>query len=91
VGYFYNFQKIAQSKQSPIGRKFAQSGHPGLRHSAGAALELTSSEPALTDFGIEFPAKTLSKRDKINGFPQQVKLQILQSEKQWSTSWLHRG
>jgi hypothetical protein len=28
MGYFCNFQKTAQSKQSPIGRKFAQSGHP---------------------------------------------------------------
>jgi hypothetical protein len=26
--YFCNFQTTAQSKQSPIGRKFAQSGHP---------------------------------------------------------------
>jgi hypothetical protein len=28
VGYLCNFQKIAQSEQSPIGRNFAQSGHP---------------------------------------------------------------
>jgi hypothetical protein len=28
VGCFGNFQKTAQSKQSPKGRKFAQSGHP---------------------------------------------------------------
>jgi hypothetical protein len=26
--YYCNFQKTAQSKHSPIGRKFAQSGHP---------------------------------------------------------------
>jgi hypothetical protein len=29
VGYFCNFQKTAQCKHSPIGRKFAQSGHHG--------------------------------------------------------------
>jgi hypothetical protein len=30
MGYFLKFfQKIAQSKYSPIGPKFAQSGHPG--------------------------------------------------------------
>jgi hypothetical protein len=28
VGYFYNFRENAQRKQSLIGRKFAQSGHP---------------------------------------------------------------
>jgi hypothetical protein len=28
MGYFCDFQKNAQSKQSPIERKFAQSGHP---------------------------------------------------------------
>jgi hypothetical protein len=27
VDYFCNFQKTAQSKHSPIGRKFSQSGH----------------------------------------------------------------
>jgi hypothetical protein len=29
-GYFCNFQKIAQVKQSPNRRNFAQSGHPDL-------------------------------------------------------------
>jgi hypothetical protein len=29
VVYFFNFQKTAQSKQSPNGRKLAQSGHTG--------------------------------------------------------------
>jgi hypothetical protein len=29
VVYFSNFHATAQSKQSPIGRKFARSGHPG--------------------------------------------------------------
>jgi hypothetical protein len=28
-GNFRNYRKTAQSKQSPIGLKFAQSGHPG--------------------------------------------------------------
>jgi hypothetical protein len=28
VGYFRTFQKTTQSKQSPKGRKLAQSGHP---------------------------------------------------------------
>jgi hypothetical protein len=28
VGYFCHFSKTAQIKQSPIGRKLAQSGHP---------------------------------------------------------------
>jgi hypothetical protein len=28
VGHFCNIQETAQSKQSPIGLKFAQSGHP---------------------------------------------------------------
>jgi hypothetical protein len=28
MGYFCNFQNTTQSKQSPKGRKFAQSGHP---------------------------------------------------------------
>jgi hypothetical protein len=30
----FNFQKPAQSKQSPIGRKIAQSGHPGRGRNA---------------------------------------------------------
>jgi hypothetical protein len=30
MGYFCNFWKTAQSKLSPIGRNFAQCGHPGL-------------------------------------------------------------
>jgi hypothetical protein len=43
VAYFFIFKKYAQGKQSPNGRKFAQSGHPdrqlqmlckGLRQSA---------------------------------------------------------
>jgi hypothetical protein len=29
LDYFCDFRKIVQCKQSPIGRKFAQSGHPG--------------------------------------------------------------
>jgi hypothetical protein len=29
LGYFCNFRKTAQSQQSPVGRKSAQSGHPG--------------------------------------------------------------
>jgi hypothetical protein len=29
MGHFSNFLVITQSKQSPIGRKFAQPGHPG--------------------------------------------------------------
>jgi hypothetical protein len=32
LGFFCNFLKTGQSKQSPIGRKFAQSGHPGIRY-----------------------------------------------------------
>jgi hypothetical protein len=28
LGYFGNFQEIAQRKQSPNGRKFGHSGHP---------------------------------------------------------------
>jgi hypothetical protein len=32
--YFCNFQKAAVSKQSSTGRKFAQSGHPGLADDA---------------------------------------------------------
>jgi hypothetical protein len=28
LGYFFNFRKTVQSKQSPVGWKFAQSGHP---------------------------------------------------------------
>jgi hypothetical protein len=32
VGYFCNFLVTAQSKQSSIGRKCAQSGHPDLRY-----------------------------------------------------------
>jgi hypothetical protein len=31
VGYFGHFQKTAQSKQSPNGRKFAQSDNPAAR------------------------------------------------------------
>jgi hypothetical protein len=31
VGYFVYFQATAQSKQSHIGRKFVQSGHPVAR------------------------------------------------------------
>jgi hypothetical protein len=29
ICYFCDFQKAAQNKQSPIRRKFTQSGHPG--------------------------------------------------------------
>jgi hypothetical protein len=32
--YFSSFQNTAQSKQSPKGRKFAQSGHPDFRAAA---------------------------------------------------------
>jgi hypothetical protein len=32
VGRFWNFQKkTSKNQQSPIGRKFAQSGHPGAK------------------------------------------------------------
>jgi hypothetical protein len=43
---FVNFPKTAQSKQSPNGRKFAQSGHPGnnLNSEAGSLkMELRPS------------------------------------------------
>jgi hypothetical protein len=39
VGYFCNFHVTAQSKQSHIGRKFAQSGHPAVRFSSGINLD----------------------------------------------------
>jgi hypothetical protein len=29
---FFNFHKSVQSKQSPRGQKFSQSGHPGYDH-----------------------------------------------------------
>jgi hypothetical protein len=32
LGYFCNFKKTDQSKQSPHERKFAQSGHPDTNH-----------------------------------------------------------
>jgi hypothetical protein len=32
AGYFFHFQKSVQSKQSPDGRKSAQSGHPDRQH-----------------------------------------------------------
>jgi hypothetical protein len=28
VGYFFNFQKLPEENNRPIGRKFAQSGYP---------------------------------------------------------------
>jgi hypothetical protein len=34
AGYFYNFWKTVQRKQSLIERKFAQSGHPADQASA---------------------------------------------------------
>jgi hypothetical protein len=43
VGYFCNFQKFAQSKPSPIGRKIAQSGHP-----AGNLASITQDEEGQT-------------------------------------------
>jgi hypothetical protein len=47
VGYFRNFNITAKSKQSPIGRKFAQSGHPGqqfqlMRNNALSDIQKTS-------------------------------------------------
>jgi hypothetical protein len=35
VGDLCNFQQTAQSKQSPIGRKFAESGHPDSHKKRG--------------------------------------------------------
>jgi hypothetical protein len=39
--------KSAQSKQSPIGRKYAQSGHPGSRRSSCRPISRTSSFESL--------------------------------------------
>jgi hypothetical protein len=40
VGYCWYFQKTAQSKQSLIGRKFTQPGHPALRRSSDFFLKI---------------------------------------------------
>jgi hypothetical protein len=48
--FFYNFQKAAKNKQSPVGRQFDQSGHPG-RH------------PEVETFSYNyFPAKKRRRR-----------------------------
>jgi hypothetical protein len=39
LGYFHNFQKTAQRKQSPNRRKFAQSGHPAWSQSYDRVLQ----------------------------------------------------
>jgi hypothetical protein len=38
MGYFCNFQKTFQSKQSPNGQKFAESGHPGHNEIGGKSI-----------------------------------------------------
>jgi hypothetical protein len=50
VGYVYNYLKTNQSKQSPIGRKFAQSGHPGLVVE-GVRVQKASSYQVCSMFG----------------------------------------
>jgi hypothetical protein len=54
LGYFSNFQKSTQSKQSPNWRKFVQSGHPAeqsLGDVASAAEE--PYIPGLPDFLVQ--------------------------------------
>jgi hypothetical protein len=48
IGYFSNFQKSAQRKQSPNGLKFAQSGHPGYRDLSSNVSSSHLSDNALT-------------------------------------------
>jgi hypothetical protein len=45
LGFFCNFQKTVQSKQSPNSRKFAQSGHPVYVHEGPLAVK--QSPPCL--------------------------------------------
>jgi hypothetical protein len=51
-GLLGNFQKIAQSKQSSIGRKFAQSGHPGHKANLEPILRLLNKASALVGLSI---------------------------------------
>jgi hypothetical protein len=37
------FQKTAQSKQSPVGRKFAQSGHPAQDKKKGSVCSISEN------------------------------------------------
>jgi hypothetical protein len=53
VVYFCNFQKMPKSKQSPLGRKFAQSGHPGCDF-FWLATPCASPPPQPTIFSIFF-------------------------------------
>jgi hypothetical protein len=43
MGLFCSFQKIAQRKQAPIGRKFGQSGHPGKERKNQLSADLQIS------------------------------------------------
>jgi hypothetical protein len=50
VGHFCNFQKTAQSKQSPNRRKFAQSGHPGFEAIAVVKVDQASCRSFMSPF-----------------------------------------
>jgi hypothetical protein len=54
------FKKPAQSKQSPIGRKFAQSGHPG-KHSFFRLKKKLSSSACAWPWTFRFPRPSLWK------------------------------
>jgi hypothetical protein len=40
VGYFCHFQKNVHSKQTPVGQKFNQSGHPGCNREMNGSCDL---------------------------------------------------
>jgi hypothetical protein len=40
VGYYCKFLKTASNKQSPIGQKFAESGHPSFEWRDDTTMEL---------------------------------------------------
>jgi hypothetical protein len=70
LGYFYNFYKSAQDKRSPIGRKFAKSGHPGREQKNGFKLflrvlfSLSDHHTGLLGFGLNDNCITKSRNGR---------------------------
>jgi hypothetical protein len=62
LGYFGTFRKIAQRKQSPNRRKFAQSGHPELTNGSTLNVPLLSRPIASpsTRLFLKLPTYTLA-------------------------------
>jgi hypothetical protein len=67
VGLFCNFLKIAQNKQSPYGRIFAQSNHPERKIGSYLISHpiMTSADSNLNRVQVKVIAKTILLRAKI--------------------------